>query len=229
MKALITVLFALLFVACGAGTTPPCTTDKDCASDPGAGCGWTCINQECKVNCTNCTVSADCTNGQLCMDSRCVDPQCWSDNACPQFNRCIDNVCVEKPECANDTECTGGLLCLEYKCRPYTDKDTCLAQACTGHCTDCGSLTYCYGGQCTEACLAKVKMEDDVRTTACIGLTDNCMICKCWNLSRMDNNGDICEEHKYPICNEIEDTGAKSRIPDIDWNAVADGIKSSCS
>lgn len=107
---------------------PTCDGDKDCSE------GERCINKKC----VQCADDADCEAGQQCRDNACVakDGWCASDADCPDFKVCQQNQCVP---CASDDECEGG-TCRDGACiRP----GQCLED------TDCADDEDCIDGRCT--------------------------------------------------------------------------------
>lgn len=184
MKTLSLLVLLLTVVACGGTDLAPCTLDQDCDPD------------------------------QKCVSNACVVKECWADGDCPKYNRCLDNVCIEKPECADDSECDGGLVCVAYKCQLYTTKDPCLQKACTGDCAACGELSACEGGTCIEACLVFEHKTNEIKTEVCAS-RPTCERCVCWNKTPpLDFLPDPygaepgkCVEYKDPICTEQWDRG----------------------
>jgi hypothetical protein len=83
------------------------------------------LTDENDPNCMQCTVPADCDDG---------DP-CTADD-------CVSNNCLNDPQAANGTICDDGLYC--------TDGDECLAGVCGGTTRDCSDGVTCTDDTCNE-------------------------------------------------------------------------------
>jgi hypothetical protein len=70
-----------------------------------------------------------------------VAQSCEDDRDCPAFQRCRDQVCVDRPECLIDSDCSDQELCIGGVCTYSPDCETT---------ADCDSGFECVGGQCFE-------------------------------------------------------------------------------
>jgi cell division septation protein DedD len=84
-----------------------------------------------------CTINTDCTNGMVCADSRCRNPQCTEQSSC----QCVSNTPTHTPTatptpvayvgcnsaCSVNTDCSSGLVCVDSACRnpSCTEKTSC--------------------------------------------------------------------------------------------------------
>ncbi len=89
-----------------------------------------------------CTTSAQCPNGGVCVNGRCIlTPACTTDADCSPADRCDNGRCVARPTntpCASNAEC-GGLVCVNGMCGPCTSGGQCasgLVCGPDGRCTD---------------------------------------------------------------------------------------------
>jgi hypothetical protein len=126
----------------------------------------------CDVSPSQCSTSASCQGGSVCVEGRCVAP-CTSNDAgetCPAGLVCINGGCIPDQaasfECRNDGQggtyantCAGSQTCLHHSC--YDNCDTDGGAACaTGVCKEvtvqagtyavCGTTTT-LGSQCDPA------------------------------------------------------------------------------
>ena len=100
-----------------------------------------------------CGKDADCKEGQLCINKKCV--QCGKDSDCPAGETCQDNACVAKAECISDDQCEASQVCKDGACR-----------ACESN-TECGPGGKCEAGECQRAKPCKVD-EDCADDEDCI-------------------------------------------------------------
>ena len=68
-----------------------------------------------------CETDADCAEGQVCENGRCVDapvPECETDADCAEGQVCEDGVCADAPviECETDADCAEGQVCEDGVC-----------------------------------------------------------------------------------------------------------------
>ena len=110
---------ALVFVGGCAPAFPNCKTDEHCKSSANNGGKIACVNGQCQ----------ECAN----------DKDCGSPTKICKANRC-----EAKPECEQDKDCTGGLVCKSQKCVPECAKNE-----------DCGQCQKCENTRCisTAECL----------------------------------------------------------------------------
>ena len=98
-----------------------CHADADC--EDGEHCSPRGSGQVCVVNgtCEGEGNVADCTDGLVCFQSRCVDPECNQDTQCgayacdPQRYRCYKACSGFAINCADDASCVGG-VCVHGTC-----------------------------------------------------------------------------------------------------------------
>ena len=144
-----------------------------------------------------------------------TEPQaCVGDQDCPHMNKCIQNECIENPECEVETDCLpqsttpgnpgGPNICFHGKCVPYAATDPCVNQPCkligSVDCTTCGIVTTCQADTCVDTCPAFNEMQSQIKDEVCKGLP--CLECKCWNDNRKIKDGGIgCKEGtSYGLC-----------------------------
>jgi len=157
-----------------------------------------------------------------------IDPpkQCIGDQDCPTRNKCLDNVCVENPECADDTECTKKdltLVCFYGTCTPYIMKDSCYNKTCgtleSGDCAACGLLTSCRKNVCDDSCSLSHNDAIARRSTICSDSKSICMSCVCWrdnNKINIGNDGCVEGDVQFPACT-IEDSKKYKNIMTGDY------------
>ena len=119
---------------------PECTVDADCAD------GETCVDSEC-VAAAECETDADCADGETCVDGECVAAaECETDADCAEGETCVDGECVEEatPECTVDADCAEGETCVDGECVEEATPE-CAVDA------DCGEGETCVDGECVEA------------------------------------------------------------------------------
>jgi len=144
------------------GMCVPCLGDNDCAS--GQTCNTT-TNQCETPPPPTCTVDAQCSNGQICLNGTCTP-------GCDQNSQCVSNncdlsthTCVPPPPCTTDSQCGSGQICLNGSCTPGCDQNNqCVSNQCdlsTHNCVppptcstdgDCASGQICLNGSCTPGC-----------------------------------------------------------------------------
>ena len=94
--------------------TPVCLTDAECTNAEAPLCRfYTCVDAS--------TAPCVCDDGSSCdADGNCSEvepepePDCSATNPCPGSQVCRDGVCG--PECYDDSDCTGGDLCIDLEC-----------------------------------------------------------------------------------------------------------------
>jgi hypothetical protein len=80
-----------------------------------------------------CNNSAECAEGQLCVDNHCLDSECFSSSDCQLEEYCSEFFqCV--PGCSLDSDCLAGDACIE---------NTCTSQGCRTTDLDCEVGEYC--------------------------------------------------------------------------------------
>ncbi len=101
---------------------PECTVDADC--DDGDACNGeeTCVDNECQDG-----TAMDCDDGDACTDDSCADDACVNTAVvCDDGFECDADTgdCVETAPCADDTDCDDGLFCNGAEtCDLTTDPD----------------------------------------------------------------------------------------------------------
>ncbi len=126
----------------GVGTDVPCTRDGQCGTgvcseglcfygcaDPGeCGTGDVCEAVGSVLVCrtpeepvVQCTRSAECGNGQVCLNAVCHDSCEMTSDCSNALDRCVDAICVPDrsivSECLLDRECGDGQVCIDASCR----------------------------------------------------------------------------------------------------------------
>lgn len=90
-----------------------------------------------------------------------IEAACQDDRDCPAAQRCVQEVCVDRPECLVDTDCADDEICLGGSCTyaPECDADNacqegfecvggqCFEEICRGA-NDCAEGEFCDGGEC---------------------------------------------------------------------------------
>jgi hypothetical protein len=68
-----------------------------------------------------CTRSAECSNGQLCLNAACHETCTLTSDCSNELDRCLANVCVPDrrvvSECLLDRECAENQVCIDASCR----------------------------------------------------------------------------------------------------------------
>lgn len=79
--------------------------------------------QGCPPKFPKCDDDTQCTeHGMVCVNGTCK--QCRDNGQCKPGYECMDNACVEKPECNVNDDCQNGLICKNHKCVPQCTSDT---------------------------------------------------------------------------------------------------------
>ena len=117
---------------------PECRKDEDCAkSEEGVRTSrLMCVNSTCQ----QCRQDSDCGDASMeCNAGSCdkIIGYCTAVSECGANEKCEANRC--KPECASDTDCTGGEVC---------DAGACVAPPECSADADCASGERCDGGSC---------------------------------------------------------------------------------
>jgi hypothetical protein len=135
------------------------------------------------------TAPEGCNQGYEKVDGVCqkkTEPECWGDGDCPAMNKCIENICIEKPECAENEDCGSDTQVCDFgTCREYQDMDQCLGQECTAECTECGPYSTCVHGTCVNGCTTFYDIKFEIWDAYCTNFVnthgeDACMACTCW-------------------------------------------------
>lgn len=177
----------------------------------------------------------ECDQGYELIDGVCVkktEPECWGDGDCPEFNKCIENLCIEKPECVEDEDCESwpAETCDLGTCKGYIENDQCYQQTCgeEGVCRDCGMYTICHEEDhiCVNACEYEREEKHLVYDRLCADLT-TCELCICWRLLRgtiIDTEIE-CDSTNTPAvyntpCSMSDVQDAKERYASPEWIAT---------
>jgi hypothetical protein len=68
-----------------------------------------------------CTRSAECSNGQVCLNAACHDSCTLTSDCSNELDRCVSDVCVPDrrvvSECLLDRECADGEVCIDARCQ----------------------------------------------------------------------------------------------------------------
>jgi Dickkopf-like protein len=69
----------------------------------------------------DCTRSAECQNGQVCLNAACHDSCTLTSDCSNELDRCVANLCVPDrrvvSECLLDRECADGQVCIDARCQ----------------------------------------------------------------------------------------------------------------
>lgn len=125
-----------------------CTAAKDC------GCGYECVNSQCKKFDFSCCTDADCSVGLICITNECglegvcTQSECDADADCGRCGaRCNNHLCVNSYCCA-DTDCQTGEYCdLDYGDTIEVKEGNCQKSECAGN-ADCICSRFCHEHQC---------------------------------------------------------------------------------
>ncbi len=110
-----------------------CTATVACPS------GQTCQNGSCvQTPNTGCSSDANCSNGQICVNSVCAVAQCSAQLACPSGETCQSGRCVPQSGCSSDANCSNGQICVQ---------NACVAPQCSAQLA-CPSGQTCQSGRC---------------------------------------------------------------------------------
>ncbi len=124
--------------------------------------GGLCIDGLCHP--PECGGDADCGDGRLCRNDRCVDAEpCAGVEDCGADQQCVEGNCEPLPACGGDRNCGPEAICDEGLCRPRTgceSRDACEpSEDCVGgRCVpfvcrgdgDCAEGEICNGGECQQ-------------------------------------------------------------------------------
>jgi|GEM_PF-1918268 len=138
------------------------------------------------VNETECTVDADCGEGEVCMEGECVEaeePECIDDSDCPENQTCVNETCVDvipEPECINDTDCPENQTCVNETCVDVIPEPECAVnetRACYTGPAETRDVGECSDG--TETCIDEewsgvCEGETTPANETCDGLDDDC-------------------------------------------------------
>ncbi|MDW8245260.1 MAG: hypothetical protein RMJ84_01665 [Sandaracinaceae bacterium] len=144
--------------------TCTCRTSADCG-----GQGVICRNGTCVRGCSS---SADCAQGQSCIDGSCrstMIAECTATRPCAQGFECIDGECKRPSDvCRFSSECGSGRVCVNQRCTTACETNAncprgarceqgfCIEErptpsGCTTN-SDCGAGKVCRDSRCYEAC-----------------------------------------------------------------------------
>ena len=59
-----------------------------------------------------CTSTRDCIGDQLCIKGLC-QPTCKGNSSCPEYQFCLNNICVQELRCLSDYDCDDDERCVK--------------------------------------------------------------------------------------------------------------------
>ncbi len=140
---------------------------------------------------TACGEDIDCPEGQVCDPDTNICVACYADGQCPEGFLCLDNQCVDVPECDADTPCPEGLVCDE-------ELGLCVECIIDG---DCPPGFVCDDRQCkpeSTPCASDVDCPPplvcDLKTNLCVECFDDeqCQESQWCNLDKFACEADLC-------------------------------------
>ena len=193
LARIVLVLSLAAFYACVEAPSPICPTcgpasDSGLLTDAGAedASGADSGLPPCRVN-------ADCGEGRICTDGRCVD--CRNDSQCAAGQICVEEECVQGCRSNFPRSCEDPDDCPDEHCSPARpictnrgpNGGTCRQCSSDNHCVDYGFGNTCVDNECTSTCDSNRPCVDGV----CDQASGQCV--ECLEDANCGASGLICE------------------------------------